>query len=71
VSDSDGSRDFDWFGPPRSNTLRPVSSFHVLVEGLSVVRATNWSGEGVDPKSLEYECSVRPTPVTVALLSLL
>jgi hypothetical protein len=44
---------------PRSNTLRPVSSCHVLALGLSVVGLTNFSGEGVVPKSLECECSVR------------
>jgi hypothetical protein len=44
-----------WFilvGPLRSNTLRPVSSSRVLVLGLFVVGITNWSGEGVGPKSL-------------------
>jgi hypothetical protein len=41
-----------WFGPPRSNTLRPVSSFRVPELGVFVVGVTNWSGEGVGPKSL-------------------
>jgi hypothetical protein len=43
----------DWFGPPRSNTLRPVSSCRVLELGVFVIGVTNWSGEGVRPKSLE------------------
>jgi hypothetical protein len=51
-------RDLDWFGPLRSNTLRPVSRCSVLVLGLFVVGVTNWSGEGIEPKSLEYGCSV-------------
>jgi hypothetical protein len=45
-------RDLDWSGPLRSNTLRPVSSCRILVLGLFVVGVTNWSGEGVEPKSL-------------------
>jgi hypothetical protein len=36
----------------QSNTLHPVSSCRVLVLGLFVVGVTNWSGEGVVPKSL-------------------
>jgi hypothetical protein len=62
-----------WFGPPRSNTLRPVSSSRVPVLGLFVVGVTNWSGEDVTPKSLRMGArSVGcPTLVTVALLSLL
>jgi hypothetical protein len=42
----------DWFGPPRSNTLRPVSSCRVPELGVFVVGVTNWSGESVGPKSL-------------------
>jgi hypothetical protein len=42
----------DWFGPPRSNTLCPVSSCRVPELGVFVVGVTNWSGEGVGPKSL-------------------
>jgi hypothetical protein len=45
-------RDLYWFGPPRSNTLRPVLSCRVPVLGLFVVGVTNWSGEGVQPKSI-------------------
>jgi hypothetical protein len=45
-------RDLYWFGPPRSNTLRSVSSCRVPVLGVFVVGFTNWSGEGVGPKSL-------------------
>jgi hypothetical protein len=56
-----------------SEDLRPVSSNHVPVLGLSVVGVTNWSGEGVGPKSLGMGArSVRClTLVMVALLSLL
>jgi hypothetical protein len=59
--------------PPRSNTLRPVSSSRLPILGLFVVRVTNWSGEGVGPKSLgmgvwSVGCL---TLVTVAILSLL
>jgi hypothetical protein len=43
----------DWFGPPRSNTLCPVSSCRVPELGVLVVGVTSWSGEGVGPKSLE------------------
>jgi hypothetical protein len=43
----------DWFGPPRSNTLRLVSSCRVPELGVLVVGVTNWSGEGVGPKSFE------------------
>jgi hypothetical protein len=43
--------DLYWFGPPRSNTLRPVSSYCVLMPRVFVVGVTNWSGEGVKPKS--------------------
>jgi hypothetical protein len=32
-----------WFGPPRRNTLRPESSYRVLVLGLFVTGVTNWS----------------------------
>jgi hypothetical protein len=39
--------DLYWFGPPRSNTLRLVSSCRVLMPGVFVVGVTNWSGEGV------------------------
>jgi hypothetical protein len=46
-------RDLDWFRPPRSNTLRPVSSCRVPELGVLVVGVTSWSGEGVEPKSLE------------------
>jgi hypothetical protein len=35
-----------------SNTLRPVSSCRAPVLRLFVVGVTNWSGEGVEPKSL-------------------
>jgi hypothetical protein len=52
-------RDLDWFGPPRSNTLHPVSSCRVLALGLLVVGVTNLSREGIEPKSLECELSVR------------
>jgi hypothetical protein len=45
-------QDLYWFGPPRSNTLHTVSSCYVTVLGLFVVGVTNWSGEGVGPKSL-------------------
>jgi hypothetical protein len=45
--------------PPRSNTLRPISSCRVPVLELFVVRVTNLSGEGVESKSLGCECSVR------------
>jgi hypothetical protein len=57
--------------PLRSNTLRPVSSCRVPVRGLFVVGVTNWPGEGIEPKSLEYGCSVLSALMTVALLSLL
>jgi hypothetical protein len=43
----------DWFGPPRSNTLHPMSSCRVPELGVLVVGVTSWSGEGVGPKSLE------------------
>jgi hypothetical protein len=43
----------DWFGPPRSNTLGPVSSCCVPELGVFVVGVTNLSGEGVRPKSLQ------------------
>jgi hypothetical protein len=61
------------FGPLMSNTLCLVSSSRVPVLGLFVVGVTNWSGEGVGPKSLvvglrSVGCL---TLVTVALLSLL
>jgi hypothetical protein len=36
----------------RSNTLRPVSSCRVPTPRVLVVGVTNWSGEGVEPKSL-------------------
>jgi hypothetical protein len=39
-----------WFGPPKSNTLRSVSSDHVLMPGKSIIGVTNWSGEGVRAK---------------------
>jgi hypothetical protein len=45
----------DWFRPPRSNTLRPATSGRVPELGVFVVGVTNWSGEGVGPKSLEME----------------
>jgi hypothetical protein len=45
-------RDLDWFEPPRSNTLRPVSSCRVPELGVLVVGVTRRSGEGVEPKSL-------------------
>jgi hypothetical protein len=45
-------RDLDYFGPPKSNTLRPVSSCRVPELGVLVVGVTSWSGEGVEPKSL-------------------
>jgi hypothetical protein len=36
-----------WFGPPESNTLRPVSGISgVLMLRLFVVGGTNWSGGG-------------------------
>jgi hypothetical protein len=38
--------------PLRSNTLRPVLSNCVPVLRMFVVGVTNWSGEGVGPKSL-------------------
>jgi hypothetical protein len=41
----------DWFEPPRSNTLCPVSSCRVPELGVLVVGATSWSGEGVKSKS--------------------
>jgi hypothetical protein len=77
VSDSYGEnkrqQNLYWFGPPKSNTLRPLSSCRGPVLGLFVVGVTNWSGEGVGPKSLRI--GVRfvdsPTLVMVALLSLL
>jgi hypothetical protein len=43
----------DWFGPPRSNTLRPVWCCRLPELGVFVVGVTSWSGEGVEPKSLE------------------
>jgi hypothetical protein len=43
----------DCFGPPRTNTLRPVSSCRVPELGVLVVGVTSLSGEGVGPKSLE------------------
>jgi hypothetical protein len=43
----------DWFGPLRSNTLRPMSSCRVPELGVLVVGVTSWSGEDVVPKSLE------------------
>jgi hypothetical protein len=46
-------RDLDWFGPPRSNTLRPVWCCRVPELGVLIVGVTSWSGEGVEPKSLE------------------
>jgi hypothetical protein len=66
-------RDLYWFGPPRSNTLRPVRCCRVPELGVLVVGVTSWSGEGVEPKSRgdgvrSYEGL---TLVTVALLSLL
>jgi hypothetical protein len=64
---------FILIGLPRSNTLRLVLSCRVLVLGLFVVGVTNWSGEGVRPKSLIMGVWFigYPTLVTVALLSLL
>jgi hypothetical protein len=51
VSDPDGWHrrhgDLYYFGPPKSNTLHPVSSGHVLMPGKFVVGGINWSGEGV------------------------
>jgi hypothetical protein len=41
-----------WFEPPRSNTLHPLSSFRIPGLGVFVVGVTNWSGEGLGPKSL-------------------
>jgi hypothetical protein len=38
---------------PRSNTLRPVSTCRIPELGVLVVGVTSWSGEGVEPKSLE------------------
>jgi hypothetical protein len=46
-------RDVDWFGPPRSNTLHLVWSCRVPELEVLVVWVTSWSGEGVEPKSLE------------------
>jgi hypothetical protein len=37
----------------RSNTLHPVSSGRVPELGVLVVGVTSWSGEGIEPKSLE------------------
>jgi hypothetical protein len=45
--------DLDWFGPRKSNTLRPVWVCRVPELGVLVVWVTSWSGEGVEPKSLE------------------
>jgi hypothetical protein len=61
------------FGPPRSNTLRPVCSCRVPELGVLVIGVTSWSGEGV--RSQVPRGDVRSyeglTLVTVALLSLL
>jgi hypothetical protein len=64
--------DLNWFGPPRSNTLRLVSSCRVPVMGLFVVGVTNWSGEGVGPKSLRIGVWFvgYPTLVTVVKVHL-
>jgi hypothetical protein len=35
----------DWFGPLRSNNLRPVSSCRVPELGVLAVGVTSWSGE--------------------------
>jgi hypothetical protein len=51
-------RGWDWFGPPRSNTLRPVSSCRVLALDMFVVGVIIWSGVGIEPKSLGCECLV-------------
>jgi hypothetical protein len=65
--------DLYWFGPPRSNTLRPVICCRVPEPGVLVVGVTCWSGEGVRFQVLGS--GVRSygdlTLVTVALLSLL
>jgi hypothetical protein len=42
-----------WFGPLRSNTLRPVCCSRVPEPGVLVLGVTSWSGEGVEPKSRE------------------
>jgi hypothetical protein len=66
-------RDLYWFGPPRSNTLRPVCGSRVPELGVLVVGVTSLSGEGV--RSQVPGGGVRSneglTLVTVALLSLL
>jgi hypothetical protein len=66
-------RDLYWFGPLRSNTLRPVCSCRVPEPGVLVVGVTSWSGEGV--RSQVPGGGVRSyeslTLVTVVLLSLL
>jgi hypothetical protein len=61
------------FGPLRSNTLRLVWCCRVPELGVLVVGVTSWSGEGVEPKSLENGVwSFKGlTLVTIALLSLL
>jgi hypothetical protein len=42
-----------WFGPQRSNTLRPVCCRRVLEPGVLIVGVPSWSGESVEPKSRE------------------
>jgi hypothetical protein len=62
-----------WFGPPRSNTLRPVCCSRVPEPGVLVVGVTSCSGEGVH--SQVPGDGVRSygglTLATIALLSLL
>jgi hypothetical protein len=50
VAQTRGTQDLYWFGPPRSNTLRPVRA--AVLFALICSRGYKWAREGRVPKSL-------------------